>query len=1112
MAETSRSSYRFNLPYLTCFDGPRIYSGWSEVQLSTQQTSLVALFAGGSKTRYSRDEVTTLLWAAGTDRVLRRRLNQLVYSLNRKSPDGRLLRHKRGFLALSSDHVTRELDVYWKRLNGGEVDEATSMLRKGLLAGLASSPTREFKAWLSRRRVEVKERSEEILHRHWARAFEAGKGAMALKVSQCLLEFDPMSEQALRMRIRSLVAADRKGEAEAVLEDFEARQTRVSERRTWSPTPRTQEVIDESLEAREARSSRRETYVAGQESFPMVGREKALGRFKRAMTACPEGHATTVLVSGAAGMGKTRLVTEALRQAENEGHAILYGRSGELEREIPLNGLLDALDCSHAEKGKRTLHAPWRTVVSGLVPRLSSSDTLPEDPPRIRPGHALRRTFDALRRLLSAIARDKPVVLFIDDLQWTDETSIAALEYIRTRWDQGRLVLILAVRPEEVEKESALARFVESLEGDEAVLALSVSGLARQDRRRLIRSVAGDRIEPRLEEKIARLGGGSPFFLIQLTLEWSAGQLQLAEYAEGKFDSLVLPARILNVFRRRFRELSSNARRLLELLTTVARPLHVVELLELSGNTPEATAQAISQLSELHLVRSREDQTIETEHDLVRQAVYSQLSIAHRALLHREVADHLLTRAQSVGAEQLALHLYRAGDRERAMPFAREAAERAEAAGAIREAIKYLRIAEECTDEDKQLATVRWKLGRLYHLSRDFDNAPDLLATASADLARQGRARESLEAQISHIDALDQAGILEPEGALLALRRIEQTATESAAWNVMLNACDLRLRLLDRLGDAGSVREVLDRIDSVGVLPDAELECMRNCILSIHQLYGDPEKGDDTSATACQIGRAIARRAPDLSLKAINRRMMVMIGQGTLGLQEGQECIRLAKQLSTSSGDLLGRFFPELNRGIWHVRLRDCDTARSAFRRAQELLQGSQEVTGKLLLRYNQGLLELEDDRYDAAQNLLYEAQEVNRRHPHRGAQVLIAAGLGLCSLERGALAEANEWNDVLGTFPRRWHFDPYLVVRYKSRLLAAQGQLKAALELVRTVADEIHGRFVPTWIDLKVMESQLLRRLREEPENNDLSAVFQVAMQLNLRRRAKILSALEGR
>ena len=394
------------------------------------------------------------------------------------------------------------------------------------------------------------------------------------------------------------------------------------------------------------------------DAAPFVGRRAELDALDEAFALASAGKGAMVIVSGESGIGKTRLIRHFLDDAQRRrGALVLEGRCYERES-VPYQGvdsLIDAL-ASHlatipdAELGK--LLPPDAASIARLFPVLRRLAPLERpwsaaagDEPQLR-----RRALVSLRALLARLAARQPVVLFVDDLQWSDTDTAGVLADL-TREPDAPAVLWIAAQRSDAGVPRALAGAVE----------LEVAGLSAGDARALARSLTS----AERAAEVAREARGHPLFTLELARRPEAHGGTLREVIADRLDTLPAPTR-----------------RLLEMIAAAGRPLPLA-IVERAAALPPADAggggeEAATRLRTEHLIRShgvRSRDQVEPYHDQVRAAV---LAAAADRLpdLHRGLATALEASGHD-DPEALAHYWRGAGELRTAARHAEAAATRA---------------------------------------------------------------------------------------------------------------------------------------------------------------------------------------------------------------------------------------------------------------------------------------------------------------------------------------------------------------------------------------------------------------------------------------------------
>ena len=427
----------------------------------------------------------------------------------------------------------------------------------------------------------------------------------------------------------------------------------------------------------------------------LIGRERELKELNEAFSFTLRGHTVTVYLHGSSGMGKSALAQRFLDQlrASQPDVVILEGRCYERES-VPykaLDGVVDSLtrylmllpDADAKAILPREIHAlarlfPVMQQVDSVFNAPHVEQEIP-DPVTLR-----RKAFAALRELLGRIAERQPLVLYIDDLQWSDADSTSLLEDLLRPPDPPPLLLVSSFRSEDLQAKPFLKSLLEKA-GSESCREVLVSALSKSEARSLVREVLGSNeasFEP-FSDAILQEAGGNPFLLEQL-----------ARYAASSDQTATTGISLAMMLDARLGHLPSGARAFVEALAVAGRPINpevAYHAAELSGDD----APLVSSLRAAQFLRTGgTEHTLELYHDRIRQTLASQLDPKKVIQIHRRLAQAIEARGMD-DPEALFEHYLGAGERVRAAMHAAAAAKRAASALAFDRASAFYRRALE---------------------------------------------------------------------------------------------------------------------------------------------------------------------------------------------------------------------------------------------------------------------------------------------------------------------------------------------------------------------------------------------------------------------------------
>jgi tetratricopeptide (TPR) repeat protein len=443
------------------------------------------------------------------------------------------------------------------------------------------------------------------------------------------------------------------------------------------------------------------------ESPPFVGREAEWEPLLAHWEQASSGRGHLLLVSGEAGIGKTRLVEELSRYVRQRGGWVACGRCYEYERALPHGPLKDLLRAVLSATGTGVLGRllPWQAAeLARLAPELG--ERLPPPPSLSLPADQQQaRLFDATTIFLLDLARQNHLLLVLEDLHWANDSTLAWLHYLARRLPQASILLLATYRGEEVGPDHPLHGLALQLERGELAARLE---LARLSQEALGHWMVG--ASDGLVARIHRQTEGNPFFTLEtLRALFEAGQVRLVGgrwVEEAAPVSLPVPASVRQVVQVRLERLSSPAREATAVAAVVGRTFDFAVLEQTWGRGEEATLEALDELLRRRLVREGSGSSgldYEFDHHLVREVIYQGLHYRRRRRLHWLVGEAMerLYVGQPGVAGELAHHFECARETEKGLAWLVEAGEQARQGHAPHEALDYFRRALALLDPDR---------------------------------------------------------------------------------------------------------------------------------------------------------------------------------------------------------------------------------------------------------------------------------------------------------------------------------------------------------------------------------------------------------------------------
>ena len=413
-------------------------------------------------------------------------------------------------------------------------------------------------------------------------------------------------------------------------------------------------------------------------SARFVGRADELGLLEAGLEAIHEGRATTFVIAGEAGVGKTRLIEEFLARAEAVGAVGLVGGCLDLEEgRLPFGPFIEALRPRMRElepAARQELAALGGEELAPLLPELEPR----EENRRATATVAQGRLFELILSLLSGLASAEPLALVFEDVHWSDRSTRDLLAFLARNLRGERVQLIATYRSDELYRGHPLRSLLVELERNRRVQRIDLEPFTRDEVSEQLAGILGDNVDTELVDSVFERSQGNAFLAEELVV---AG----ARSADD------LPPTLRDILLMRSERLPASAQELLRVVAVGGRLvsdrlLAVVSALEESERL-EALHDAVSH----HVLDSRGFAGYAFRHELVREAVYHELLPEERSRLHMaygEVlsADPELASDPDTVVGDLARHWFAAHDLPRALAAGVEAGSAAERRSGFAEA------------------------------------------------------------------------------------------------------------------------------------------------------------------------------------------------------------------------------------------------------------------------------------------------------------------------------------------------------------------------------------------------------------------------------------------
>ena len=847
---------------------PEVLHNENRLTFPLQKAQALLLYLAVEGGMHSRSKLAAFLWPDSETPVARKALRNALALLRRllAELDSSLIQHSHlrseGELLGLDQQVSLEMDLdvaqrAWKEAQRlttlptqeqdnalvTQVQQALALVRGPFLDGFWLGEDAPFDEWVEQQQQQWQVRLQLLFDRLSSWEEEVGELEQAIVILTRWLWLDPLAEEAYRRLMRVHLALK---DPSAALRVYATCKARLAKELGVKPSEDTitlaEHIRTSTTVHRESKPTRFATATVKNRPqaelvTPLVGRQAPFSQVVRSFQQAIKGKPQAVFLLGEVGIGKTRLAHEWVSWAAARGTHILAGQAFEMGGRLPYQPLVEALRPRlEAENAPEDLLEDlWLAELSRILPELRVRYPDLEAPTEDELTARLR-LFEAVARLVDALAKSEPLVLLLDDLQWIDEASLDLLRYLSRYWirHSSKVLLLGTLRSEALELNQQLSAQLADLRRELPLTQMTLQPLSRIETVHLVQTIAGvgakstrsgsERLEQgsttretspsELETVLTELGDflfmqtdGHPLYLLEtLKLlqdrQWLIPilgtdgilHLELAVdlatiEAQERSNGALLPPSVRTLILARLAQLSPVSRQLVMIsavLGTQATAQHLWKVAEVEVQVGlEALEEAVRSG-----ILGEEQMNYRFSHDLIRDVVYTEMGAARRHVLHQRTFAVLQT--EGVRASELAYHARASGQTLEAYRYSVQAGIEAVAVFAVADAIGYYEQARALFHEDQRLQTSLsvQEVERLYaHLGQ---------AYAFQSVWQQ--AQEAYEELLTYAQQQRQFTLTSMTLNRLALLTIQRsfdkfraTALLEEAWQIAERSSDLRV-------------------------------------------------------------------------------------------------------------------------------------------------------------------------------------------------------------------------------------------------------------------------------------------------------------------------------
>lgn len=540
----------------------------------------------------------------------------------------------------------------------------------------------------------------------------------------------------------------------------------------------------------------------------LIGRDEPLSLLEDALLASSRGEGRVVAIGGEAGVGKTRVASELAARAGKLGYDVLWGGCTESELQLPYLPFVEAIGNWIAEQGAGRVAeqlGPSRRELAQIFPQLSEGDA-----PNAAgdPGQAKLRLLEAAVELLSIPAKERGLLLVVEDIHWADTSTRELLDHLARRTVGIRALIVATYRSDEMDRKHPLRPTLQSWRRSGTADIIALEPLAANGIASMIASILDTAdVSDEFRDLLFERSDGNPFVVEELLKE-AIDRADVfrtdAGWDRKPLDQIAIPETVRDTILLRLERLDAKQVAVLQAASVLGRSFDYDALTAVAQTGPETVQAALETAVSQQLIE--EDRAIAGRyvwrHALTQEAIYEGALLPRRQQLHALAADYLASKPGSRSVE-IAHHLLGAGRFADAIEPCLTAAEEAGRAFSFEDSIRILERTLPHVTDPATRGRVISRLGQTRLWSGESRTAHALLTEGIALLESAGLNREAAVFRLplsraawesmdtdEAVHQLERArGVLEPMGPSADLALIHIRLAGIAIFRLDYEAC-----------------------------------------------------------------------------------------------------------------------------------------------------------------------------------------------------------------------------------------------------------------------------------------------------------------------------------
>ncbi|MEZ4667287.1 MAG: AAA family ATPase [Anaerolineae bacterium] len=534
-----------------------------------------------------------------------------------------------------------------------------------------------------------------------------------------------------------------------------------------------------------------------QSDTELVGRSQEMDQLHSLLKRTAQAQGQVVLLSGEAGIGKTRLLTSLTNLAKHYNFDVVRGECNELDQDFPYAPIIDGLRTHFSgltiEELQRII-GPFQSEILRLLPELTLQFDIPTQPGWLDSEAEKRRLFEVLVQICQRIATAGLLLIF-EDIHWCDDTSLEFVRILTRRVSKLPIMVVISSRI--VTPESEVAKLQSYLDRSENAHSILMHLLTEAETESLLKTVlrTTESIHPALLQRLYSLTQGNPLYAQQIIhMLQQNRQINLVNdvwIVTDASSEVEIPQSIRQTIQQQLAVLIDEEVRLLQVAGVAGREFSLTLLQTLLHFDDAMLLKLIKKLTNLHFFNEISRDRFAFHHAVIRQVIYDSLLIRERQSIHQAILHYLQTAQAPVNLVDLSHHAYNAEDWEAAFDYGLQAGKHALALHSSQAAVEQFTHAIQAAS----------RLGK-----RDIAKLSMLRGDAFSNLNRFQEAHADYEMALQIAKAADDR--MSAWQAMIALAK-HWTAQD---YRRVKDYCDRALTLARAMDDAASIAHSLNRL------------------------------------------------------------------------------------------------------------------------------------------------------------------------------------------------------------------------------------------------------------------------------------------------------------